>query len=121
MKHIILLTLLTLGVWAEEIGVPYVDTKNIQSINVIKGLYFESDNVLIAYRNKDGYIIKNLTNNKILFQIKPSKCVVDSRLSQVVCISGDAYRDGEESVDLYQIGHQSSTSILKCKYLNFRT
>jgi len=120
MKHIILIILLTLGIWAEEVGVPYVDTKNIQVLSEIRGLYVKTNNLLVAYRNQDGYIIKNLTKNKILLHIKPSvdahNCVVDSKLSQVVCVSGDADRDGKESVDLYSIRQPSLINRLKSKY-----
>jgi len=76
MKHIILIILLTLGIWAEEVGVPYVPeiiydgSKNFPSNNHISHLqYVNSENMLISGDNNGTVSFISLSPLRVVKQI----------------------------------------------------
>lgn len=122
MKHIILAILLTLGVWAQEVGVPYVNKEKIGNLLSIKNIYVDNANRLIFYRDKEDYIIKDLIHNKDILKVNPKRkfheCIANSNLSMIACKSRDSFDgdDDSESVELYEVGQANSYPVLESKY-----
>lgn len=107
MKLLYLFLILFSTLYAQEVGVPSVDKKNISK-------------EFILYRSKDGYAIKDLIHNTDIWTAKFKsewyECIGNVKLTQIVCKSGDVDSDRIESVNLYKVGQKDSLNILKSKY-----
>lgn len=79
MKHIILIILLTLGVWAQEVGVPYVDTREavVQS----------------ATLSPDGETFYTYANNTLThWSLNPVKMLESVRIEDMDIVNGSKHR-----------------------------
>jgi len=79
MKHIILIILLTLGIWAEEVGVPYVDAREavVQS----------------AALSPDGETFYTYANNTLThWSLNPMKALETAKIEDLDIVNGKWHR-----------------------------
>jgi len=120
MKHLAVTFLFSLALFAQEAGVPYLNSEKVNASVSLKRLYFKNTDGLIFYRDRQGYAIKRMATNQEIFRIKLNakwfECSANTNLSQVVCKSGDAY-DGKTKVDYYEVGKKNPQTVLKSDHV----